>query len=101
MMFSVDGLIVLTTSDYTMLCGCYESVSAEKPLITSKKGVLEDYFKDAIFVENTASKIANGIKLIRDDPLVYEKKIIILKQQISESWKNMSYELEEIISSHL
>ena len=96
-----NAVIVLTTSDYTMLCGCYEAVSAEKPLITSKREVLEDYFKGAVFVDNTADEISKGIKLIKDDPILYEKNIHILKQQISDSWNNMSHRLEEIIASHL
>lgn len=101
MLFSVDGVIVLTTSDYTMLCGCYEAVSAEKPLITSKKEVLEDYFSGAIFVENTSEDIARGIKSIVNDRNFHANKTIDLKRRITESWNNTSLRLDKLINSQI
>jgi len=101
MLFAVDGIIVLTTSDYTMLCGCYEAVSAEKPLVTSKKDVLEHYFGDAVFVENTAQEIANGINSIIEDPESHTKKISDLKYHITESWQHASTRLEETINAKI
>ena len=64
MLFSVDAVMVLSTAIHTMLCGCYEALGAEKPLITSNQIVLREYFSGAVFVENTTIGISNGIKEI-------------------------------------
>lgn len=58
---SVDATIVLTTADHCMLCGCYESISYKKPLITSNKRVLKEYFRGALFIENDPDSIVSGV----------------------------------------
>ena len=40
LLYSVDMAMALTTAYFCVLCGCYEAVAAEKPLITSNKNVL-------------------------------------------------------------
>ena len=99
MLHSVDGVIVLTTSDFTMLCGCYEAVSAEKALITSKKDVLVDYFNGALFVENTAEDIARGINSVINDMKSHTDIIIDLKKEITKSWAESGSRLMELITS--
>ena len=71
-----------------MLCGCYEAVAAEKPLITSDKQVLRDYFNEAVFVENNPESICSGIKKVLKNPDCYRKKISVLKEEIEKKWDN-------------
>ncbi len=104
-LFSVDLVLVLTTSDYCMLCGCYEAISAEKPLITSNKSVLKNYFNNAIFVENTKEDIYQGIhNAIRDIPQQIEKTRR-MKENIELLWKdfyqNLEIQLEKELSEKL
>ncbi len=82
MIFSVDAVMALTTSDYCMLCGCYEALSAEKPLITSNKDVLRDYFQGAIFVNDDNISISNGISLIINNLKKHQDEISMLKGKI-------------------
>ncbi len=89
MLFSVDIIIVLTKLDYCMLCGCYEAVAAEKPLITSKKKVLMDYFKGAEFVDNNSREIAEGILKITKNLDIYGNNIKLLKNKIIPNWEQM------------
>ena len=99
MLFSVDAVMVLTTADHCMLCGCYEAVSAEKPLITSDKKVLKDYFKGAIFVENTPDCIAAGLRQVIDQLEFYRKNMLKLKHGKLIEWENNFISLEKEISS--
>lgn len=87
LLFSVDAVMVLTTSDACMLCGCYEAVSAEKPLITSDKEVLVEYFKEATFVNNTASGISDGIKNILKNIPDHAMRSTRMKSNIGKLWE--------------
>jgi glycosyltransferase involved in cell wall biosynthesis len=59
----VDTVMVLVTTDFTLLCGAYEAVSLEKPLITSDWPALKSYFsRGALYVDNTPEAIAEAVK---------------------------------------
>lgn len=97
-LFAVDVIIVLTKIDYCMLCGCYEAVAAKKPLITSRRQVLMDYFKHAVFVDNTYQDIAKGILYILENKEIYHARMIALKDKLMSKWEGEADLLEEIIS---
>lgn len=99
MLFSVDVVMVLTTSDACMLCGCYEAISAERPLITSDKDVLTDYFTDAVFVDNTAMGIAEGIRKVFERKSYYQDRIMQLKTRLVPEWEERYDDLEGRIHS--
>ncbi|EAW30012.1 hypothetical protein GP2143_01165 [marine gamma proteobacterium HTCC2143] len=94
---SVDIAIVLTTSDYCMLCGCYEAVALEIPLITSNKGVLRDYFSKALFVDNSAEEIAKGIDSVCNQYDYYKEGVVAMKKEIAISWEKEYKNLENKI----
>jgi glycosyltransferase involved in cell wall biosynthesis len=100
MLFTVDAIMVLTTADSCMLCGCYEAVSAGKPLITSDKEVLRSYFTEAVFVDNTAMGIQNGILKTVGEIDYYEKQIHDLKKRLVNQWEKRYLMLENQIIAH-
>lgn len=58
----VDAVMVLDTADYTLLCGAYEAVAVEKPLITSDWPVLRNYFNQgALYVDNSPQAIEAAV----------------------------------------
>lgn len=97
MLFSVDVVMVLTTADYCMLCGCYEAVSAGKPLITSQKSVLVDYFEGACFVDNTTEGILKGIEEVMDNLGKYQRKTVALREKLMSQWPLLFNNLEELL----
>lgn len=99
LLYSVDAIMVLTTEDYCMLCGCYESVSVCKPIITSKKTVLQDYFKGSIFVDNNSEAIINGIYDLVDNYELYKENVIKLKSMLEYQWCCKFNELERLLKS--
>ena len=98
LLHSVDVVMVLTKADYCMLCGCYEAVSANKPLITSNKNVLREYFIGAKFVDNNPVSISEGIVDVFNSIDLYENRILKLKESIKLSWECKSKILENKFS---
>lgn len=97
MLFSTDAIMALTTSDYVMLCGCYEAVSAEKPLITSDKEVLREYFKGAVFVDNSSQGISDGIREVIKNIDVHRRNIHTLKQTLLLQWEERYNIIENLL----
>jgi glycosyltransferase involved in cell wall biosynthesis len=52
----------LTTYDDCLVCGAYEALAAEKPLITSRTAALAEYFGDAVVLtEHTPEAIRHSV----------------------------------------
>jgi glycosyltransferase involved in cell wall biosynthesis len=98
LLFAADGVVSLTKSSYCMLCGCYEAVSAEKPLVTSNQSVLLEYFSGAIFIDNSPAEIITAVKTLISDSDTYKNKIKVLKQQLSVHWEEKRKVLETLLS---
>lgn len=95
---SVDVVLVLTTREDCLLCGAYEAVSAEKPLIVSDTVVLRNHFsKGTLYTKNfhgdIALKVMNAIQNQR--PLMQEMKE--LKRERIDDWKEKKARLGEIL----
>lgn len=99
LVFAVDAIMVLTTANSCMLCGCYEAVAARKPLITSDKKVLQEYFKGSVFVDNTSEGIVSGIKDLMINYNKYANNAVHLKDNINKEWQHSFNELEEVIKA--
>lgn len=99
LLMDVDAVMVLTTVEYVLLCGCYEAVSAEKPLITSSTMVLKDLFDEAIFVEPDFESIAHGIKRCFSDLLSNKNKTIAMKRTIGAEWNEKFGLLGSIVNN--
>lgn len=97
LLFSVDAAMALTKSDYCMLCGCYEAISAEKPLITSKKKVLTEYFSNAIFVDSAVDDLRRGIRYLFEKIDIQREKCIRMKSELETSWNKRYDALEDLL----
>ncbi|MBN1603468.1 MAG: glycosyltransferase [Chitinispirillaceae bacterium] len=98
LLFSVEGVMVLTTATSTMLCGCYEAVAAEKPLITSNKPCLSDYFTGALFVDNSPEEIATACRTIKNNTQEMINRAKGMKETLSFKWNQDLQKLELILS---
>jgi glycosyltransferase involved in cell wall biosynthesis len=94
----VDVIMVLVTRDHTLLCGAYEAVALEKPLVTSCWRALSDYFtRGTVYVDNTPDGIRQGIvAAVRDrDRLGAEMRT--LKQELKPQWDRSAHELTDLL----
>jgi hypothetical protein len=84
----VDLVMVLTIQENCMLCGAYEGVSVEKPMILSDKKVLREYFNSGVvFTKNNATDIRKSIQIAIDNYKQLALDIKVLKKQRSAEWK--------------
>lgn len=94
---SVDAVMVLTTIEYVLLCGCYEAIAAGKPLITSNTSVLKDLFTNAIFVDPSPESIAGGIIKCFKNLEHYELATIDFRSAYKNEWNSEFYKLNTLI----
>ena len=99
LLFEVDAVMVLTKMEYTLLCGCYEAVSAEKPLITSNSAVLRQLFIGAMFVENDPDSIANGVQKIFLELPQHKAKSAAMKKELIQKWDEHFEALKRILKN--
>jgi len=63
-LLSVSVVMDLTTLDDCLLCGAYEALAAEKPLIVSRTTALEEYFGGGVVLtDNTSEAIGESVRL--------------------------------------
>lgn len=93
-----DGVIALTKAEWCLVCGGYEAVSVEKPLITSETSSLKLLYGDAaIYTRHTPEDIADSIgTLISNyDWMVEQSKKF--KKKYREDWaENFSHLIRKI-----
>ena len=97
-LYAVDGIIDLTTREYCLICGAYEAVAVEKPLIISDTSVLMSYFnKGAVYTDNTAFDLAGSINCVIKEQRVLNKEVKCLKQELQDNWEMLRRHLEAIL----
>lgn len=84
----VDAVMVLVKRDLTLLCGAYEAVAVEKPLITSDWPVLKSYFsRGALYVDNSPQSIEAAIIAAAGSADRLRDEIRQLKRALRRSWE--------------
>ncbi len=95
---SVDITIDLTNRENCLVCGAYESVAAEKPMIISDTKSLRDYFdKGAVYTDNSADSIAQSIKIAKDNYSRLKEEIRVLKTAKQAIWCELLDDLRKAI----
>lgn len=82
-----DAVMVLVKRDLTLLCGAYEAVAIEKPLITSDWPVLRNYFNQgALYVDNSPQAIHEAVIEAARSGDKLRDEIRLLKRTLRQSW---------------
>jgi glycosyltransferase involved in cell wall biosynthesis len=88
LMHDADAVMVLTKRDNTMLCGAYEAVGLNKPLITSNWEPLRRYFnRGAIYVDNSKEEIAYAVNTIEKNLEILREDTHTFKLERMEEWE--------------
>jgi glycosyltransferase involved in cell wall biosynthesis len=99
---SVDTIMVLTTHENCLVCGAYEAVAVEKPMILSDTKALREYFyKGAVYADNTAQGIAKAIKEVIENKEKLEKEVKELKEELNEKWEISKQQLLKEIGNEI
>lgn len=84
LMHACDAIMVLTKRDDCLVCGAYEGVAVEKPMILSKKDVLVNHFnKGCIYTDNSSSDIEKSIRRLIHNRNNLSHDIQILKKELT------------------
>lgn len=96
---SVDMVVDLTYREDCLVCGGYEAIAAEKPLLLSDKSILKEYFLDAaLYTDNTPLDISYKIKEVIKNAPVLTEKVKRLKRKRTEDWIIRKKNLEKLMS---
>jgi glycosyltransferase involved in cell wall biosynthesis len=97
---TADIIIVLTTRPDTVLCGAYEAVSVEKPLITSDTQIIKKYFyKGTIFTVNNTESIAQAITEARKNLDKLHTEMASLRKEKELTWQKQFEPVAGILNS--
>lgn len=84
---AVDATIDLTDRENCLVCGAYESVSAEKPMIISGSKALKAYFsKGAVYTNNSVNDLVSVIQTLRRDYDRLKTEVQLLKTEKIRLW---------------
>jgi glycosyltransferase involved in cell wall biosynthesis len=62
-LFQSDVVLDLTEHENCLVCGAYEAMAAERPLVTSDRACLREYFdRGVIFTRHDSASIAEAVK---------------------------------------
>lgn len=97
-----DVIMDLTTRENCLLCGAYEAISLEKPLITSNTDALKENFnKGTVFVNNNALDIAHGINRAFLNINLLRDQMKKLKENKLFVWDKFKQRVENIMKERL
>jgi glycosyltransferase involved in cell wall biosynthesis len=92
---SADAVIDLTTREDCLVCGAYEAITMEKPLVLSDTKALRAYFSNgAIFTDNTAEDLASKIMEALENAGTLRER---LKGTLAANWEEMKNRLEKTL----
>jgi len=94
LLYSADAIMDLTTREDCLVCGAYEAISIEKPLILSKTQALQSYFPGMIYTNNQADDIAQCIEAMLSNLNKFNEKAAALKHEITAKWAQQLNEVE-------
>jgi hypothetical protein len=92
--------MVFTEHEYTLTCGAYEGIAANKPLVLSSTNAIQKYFKaGAIYCDPSPGSIRAGILECFEKYDDLEKEICNLKEELNKSWSKQFNNIKEIVFS--
>jgi glycosyltransferase involved in cell wall biosynthesis len=96
----VDAVMVLVTNDYTMLCGAYEAVAVQKPLITSDWPVLKQYFHSGtLYVDNSPKAIELAVSEVLEKQAHLAGEMKELKKELNHRWGSRLENLRLVLAT--
>lgn len=97
---SADVVVDLTYRDHCLVCGAYEAVALEKPMILSDWGVLRSYFsKGVIYTRNEPHAIKEAIQTAIGERINLHLGVRALKAELLAQWEYKKHQLVVMLNS--
>lgn len=98
-LFGSDAIIDLTTRENCLVCGAYEGIALNKPLILSDTQATKELFNEGcIFVKPVAEEIRLGILECLNKQQVLLEEICRLKKSMNKDWGLKIEQLKKMIT---
>ena len=92
------AVMSLTTRNHTFQCGACESLSLERPIVTSNWPLLREYFNlGTVHVDNTVDGIRRGIIEMQREYERYQGEIVQLRKLRYQEWQRRIADLVALI----
>lgn len=99
LLVACDGIMVLTTRDNCLVCGAYEGVAVEKPMILSNTKALIQFFdKGCIYTDHSALDIENSIRALMQNQGSLTADVKSLKQTLEINMDSILQEFNQQVS---
>lgn len=100
MLHSCDVIMDLTSRQDCLVCGAYEAVAVEKPLIISDTEVNRKYFtKGVVYTKNESRDIAENIYYAISNIIYLKNEVLELKKDLLKDWIKRKNDFEIIVNS--
>lgn len=87
LLYSADVIMDLTTREDCLVCGAYEGLALEKPLILSNTKVNKEFFDSGcVYVDSNSNSILDGIHKSFDNIDNNLRSIKLLKNRLEKNW---------------
>lgn len=91
LLLTSDLIIDLTNRQDCLVCGAYEAVAAEVPLVLSDTTALRKHFnKGVVFTSNTTDDIAKNINNAINNIQYLKSEIVCLKSDLQNDWNQIA-----------
>ena len=85
-----DVIVDLTAMENCLVCGAYEAVALEKPLVTSDTSALRSYFRrGTVFTRHDPVSIAGAIRTAVDRRLALRREMSLLRRNLERQWNSL------------
>lgn len=99
-LFSCEVIMVLTTSEWVIVCGGYEAAAAGKPLITSNTDTLSEFYQgNAYLTKPTPESIAEAISEVASRAEVYTERMYKFSELEKKTWERQWFGFLKTIST--
>lgn len=94
LLYEADYIMDFTTRADCLVCGAYEGVAAETPLILSNTKVTRDLFcKGALYSNLSIEEISRTLERLEEDLPKLQQEISLFKIEYKKEWNNKSKNL--------
>nr|WP_282562652.1 glycosyltransferase [Marinobacter panjinensis] len=95
-----DMMMVLTTSEWVLVCGGYEAMAAGKPLITSDTMTLKAFYgQSAEYTSANSKSIAQAAMKVANNPDIYKHLIAQECLEKTKLWRKQWSELDTFLEN--
>lgn len=99
-LYSSRAVMALTTYPHSLLAGAQDGGELDKPLLLSRQPALEEYFtKGAIFIENSAAGIVEGVRALMAQEAQRQAEIADLINERHAHWQSRFEQLDRMIDA--